>query len=235
MVSGNPPKPKIKGQPLQRTAKQQAAIERAAEKRAEAEDLARQQSEADAVAATQAQLANLVIAGFSFEQIGASIGASPAEVERMLNESSARYVRTQSSLRIWTRNYLSGQYAKMLEVDMPIATDPNRADMLEHQDRAIRILSQLAKLHGAEAPSQSEVKVETAPEAIEKMVERLSRERGTGFDLEVFDLDDDDIVEINEAAASAPAQSLAALERASAEVEQILDEDEHTDEMWEGA
>lgn len=218
-MSSPSPVPKKKGAPVQRTPAQIAALERAARVKREADDLAEQKTKADAVAARTAQIANLLISGHTFESIGAQIGMTATELEREFNKDSARYVRTQASLRIWVRNYLSSQYAAMLAVDMPRATDAQRPDMLEHQDRAMRLLKEMGRLHGAEAPTQSEVKVEAAPESIERMVRKLAEQQGAGYDMDVFDLDDDDVTEVGEQAQAAPADALRALEAASREVE----------------
>ena len=85
--------------------------------------------------------------------------------------------------------------------------------MLEHQDRALRILDKMAKLHGAEAPVQSEVKVESAPEAVEKLVSALAAQQGLGYDVGVFDVVDAEVVE------DAVSQSADALGVAGDEVE----------------
>lgn len=168
---------------LQRTKAQQEKI-----------DLAAAATQRQQHAAQLAQLVNLTIAGFTFEQIGASIGASADEVERMLTQDTARYVRTQPSLRIFVRNYISGKYNDLLTAVWDEATDKNHAEKLEHQDRALRILDRMAKLHGAEAPVQSEVKVDAAPEAVERMVAALAAKAGAGYDDTIFDVVDAEVI-----------------------------------------
>lgn len=160
---------------------------KAAVEKARADDLAEQRTAADAAAARTAQIANLLIAGHSFASIGASIGASADEVERMITSDTARYVRSQPSLRLWVRNYLSGKYADLLEAVWDEATDKGHKEKLEHQDRALRILKEMKDLHGAAAPTQTEVTVEAAPDAVEALVAALSASAGMGYDTDIFD------------------------------------------------
>lgn len=150
-----------------------------------------------------AQIVNLHIAGLSLTDIGNSIGASADEVDRMLQRDAARYVRSQPALRVYVRNYLSEKYSALLEAVWEDATDtdppPTGAGSkggvsalgfdkkLASQDRAIRILDSMRKLHGADAPIQTEVKIETAPEAVEKLVSALSAAQGRGYDTSIFD------------------------------------------------
>lgn len=164
-----------------------ARAARAAAEKAAADDLAVQKTVADAAAARTAQVANLLIAGHSFASIGAAIGASADEVERMITTDTARYVRSQPSLRLWVRNYLSGKYADLLEAVWDEATDKNHREKLEHQDRALRILKEMKDLHGAAAPTQTEVSIEAAPDAVEALVAALSAQQGMGYDTNIFD------------------------------------------------
>lgn len=142
---------------------------------------------ADVAAARLAQIVNLHIAGYSLQQIGDAIGCSAAEVDRMLTQDTARYVKSQPALRVYVRNWISEKYGKMLKAVEPMATDPDHDQLLESQDRMLRILKEMARLHGAEAPVQSEIKVETAPEAVQKMVDALAQSNGLDYDPDIFD------------------------------------------------
>lgn len=173
------PVPKKGAKPLKRSRKQ-------VEARREAESLAAATAAKQSAAQRLAQIVNLHISGMSYAQIGLAIGASEAEVERMLDEATNRYIRTQPALRVHVRNYISAKFTEMLEADKA-AFDPKHKAKLEHQDRVIRILDRLAKLHGADAPSQTEIKVEAAPESVAQMVEALSRAQGMGYDTDIFD------------------------------------------------
>jgi hypothetical protein len=173
-------------------------------------------------AAMLAQIVNLHIAGFSLAQIGAQIGASADEVDRMLSNEAARYVRNQPALRTYVRNYVSGKYTALLEAVWDEATDKTHREKLEHQDRALRILDKMAKLHGADAPTQAEVKVDAAPEAVEKLVAALAAGSGLGYNTDIFD--DDDIVDA-EVVHEAVTQSAAALEVSGNAVEVPTPED----------
>jgi hypothetical protein len=217
-VSGNQRAPKSKGKPVQRTAKQEAAIE----KQREREDLAVQQTRAKERAAQLAQVANLMIAGHSIESIAAGIGATTDEVEKMIIDGSARFVRTQPALRAWVRSWISEKYTTMIAADWAAASDVDHPDKLDNQDRVMRMLKAMGTLHGAEAPTQSEVKVEHAPEAVERLVQAMLDKQGQGYDVDIFD---DDVVEA-EVVDDAPAQALAALEAASKHVEVPDENDE---------
>lgn len=140
-------------------------------------------------AAQLAQVVNLHIAGFSLADIGAAIGATPDEVDRMLHDETARYVRTQPALRTYVRNWISREYKELLDTVAPAAKDPAHPKMLDSQDRALRILDRMAKLHGADAPTQTEVKVEAQPEAVENMVKALAAARGQEYDEDIFDIE----------------------------------------------
>lgn len=169
-----PAKPGAK--PLVRTKKQN----KAAEKRAEAQRL-------QANAVRLAQIVNLHIAGHSLADIGAAVGATAEEIDRLLQSDVQRYVRSQPALRIYVRNYISEKYTAMLDEVYPIATDSAHEKFLESQDRAIKILDKIGKLHGAEAPTQTEVKVEAAPETVDAMVQVLAAQQGQGYDMSIFD------------------------------------------------
>lgn len=147
-----------------------------------------------AASARLAQIVNLHIAGYSLAQIGDSIGASADEVDRMLQQDASRYVRTQPVLRTYVRNWVSERYTKLLDTVWVDATDPTKPKMLESQDRALRILDRMAKLHGAEAPIQSEIKVESAPETVERLVDVLSKAQGMGYDASIFDVIDAEVL-----------------------------------------
>lgn len=160
-----------------------------------------------------AQVANLMIAGHTFESIGAAIGATPAEVERMMQQDMARYVRTQPALRVFVRNFLGEKYTKLLEAVWEEATDRAHPQKLDNQVAAVRILERMGKLHGADMPTQSEIKVESAPEAVEKLVQALSASQGLGYDVNIFDVVDGEVVH------DAVEETEAALEAASEAVE----------------
>jgi hypothetical protein len=170
-----------------------------------------------------AQVVNLHIAGFSLADIGAAIGSSAADVDRMLTNDTARYVRSQPALRTYVRNYISGKYAKLLDAVWDTASDP-AAPMdakLAHQDRAVRILERMAKLHGADAPTQTEVTVDVVPENVDKMVRLLSAAQGLGYDSSIFD----DVVE-GEIVDEMVEESQLALERSAEAVGVTYDTDE---------
>lgn len=180
--------------PVRMTKKQQAkAAKRAAAKKAR-NDLAAAQSAAQQRAAMLAQIVNLHIAGHSLADIGASIGMSAEQVDSMLMNETARYVRTQPALRTYVRNWISSKYTDMLEADMEIATDVDHAEKLDHQDRVIKILKEMGRLHGAAAPVQTEIKIEAAPESVERMVAALAASAGQGYDASVFDVIDAEVV-----------------------------------------
>lgn len=169
--------------PLKRTKRQEAALAKKAQKDA-----------LEAQAARLAQIVNLHIAGYSLADIGAAIGASEAEVDRMLTQDMARYVRSQPALRTYIRNYISGKYTALLEAVWDEATDKTHGEKLEHQDRALRILDRMAKLHGAEAPSQAEIKMDAAPEVVDRLVQAIAANQGLGYDATIFDVVDAEVV-----------------------------------------
>jgi len=173
--------------PVVRSKKQQEAAARRAEAKAEADELRAAQDAARAHAARLAQIVNLHIAGFSLAEIGASIGATGAEADPVRSADMQRYVRSQPALRTYVRNYVSGKYTALLEAVWDEATDKTHAEKLENSAQALRILKEMSRLHGAEAPVQSEVKVESAPEAVEQLVSRLAAAQGLGYDMDVFD------------------------------------------------
>lgn len=217
-VSGNPP-PKKKGNavPVQRSASQQAALD----KQQAAADLTAQNAKAKAADQQLAQIVNLLIAGHSYESIAAGIGASADDVEKMVTAGAARFVRTQPALRTYVRNFVGSKITKMIEVNWAEATDPKAVDRLANQDRVLKMLDRLAKLHGADAPIQSEVKVEAAPETVEAMVKALAARQGQAYDENVFDVDTDVFdVEVLEDAAQEE------LDQASADVEVPQPDDE---------
>lgn len=199
------PAPKKSAVPLKRTPKQIAAAEKKAAEDEQAKELAQAQTAAQAQAARLAQIVNLHIAGFSLADIGAQIGATESEVDRMLANETQRYVRNQPALRTYVRNFISGKYSALLESVWDEATNKNSKFQLEHFDRAQRVLAQMGRLHGAEAPTQTEMKIEAAPEAVERLVQALSAGAGLGYDTDIFDIDEADIHEVVE-------QSHAALE-----------------------
>lgn len=212
------PAPTSKGAaiPVKRTAKQQKLAERRAEIAREEADLRAAQDAKKAAAARLAQIVNLHIAGYSLAEIGASIGMTEDEVDRMLMNDVQRYVKTQPALRTYVRNWISERYAKMIEADYDIAVDKNHSEKLENQDRVMRMLDKMGKLHGADAPVQSEVKIDHAPEAVERLVAALAAQQGVGYDENVFDVEIvEDVVE----------ESHKALEAASHAVEEGPDED----------
>jgi hypothetical protein len=217
-VSGNRPKPKA----LARTPAQAAAAAKRAEDQRKANDLAEAKKKADQKAQMLAQIVNLQIGGYSLEQIGAAIGATADEVDRMINEETARYVRNQPSLRRWVRDYVSGKYKEIIDTDWKIATDAKHPEHLDHQNVAIKALERLARLHGAEAPTQSEVKVEATPETIDAVVARLAASQGQGYDADVFDVEVLDEQQVHESAT----QALAQIESSAHEVEQPQEGDD---------
>lgn len=176
--------------PVKRTKKQVAAAEKLAEKRELQED-----------AKQLAQIVNLMIAGHSLADIAAATGHTADEMDRLLARDMSRYVRNQPALRIFVRNFISSKYTGLLDAVWDEATDKTHEFKLENQDRALRILKEMARLHGAEAPTQTEVKVEAAPETVEKMVAFLAGQSGQGYDADVFDTVPGEV--IHEAARSA--------------------------------
>jgi hypothetical protein len=179
---------KGKARPLVRSKRQAAKIAARQQAAQEAQALEDAKTAADAAAARVAQIANLVIAGYSLAHIGASIGMSEAEVEKILSEDSARYIRSQPALRVFVRNFISEKYNGLLEAVWNEATDRTHAEKLEHQDRALRILKEMARLHGAEAPTQAEIKMEASSDAVDAMVAAISAAAGKGYDTTIFDV-----------------------------------------------
>lgn len=171
-------------------------------------------------AAQLAQIVNLHIAGYSLAQIAESIGATAEEVDRRLANDVQRYVRSQPALRVYVRNWVSERYSKLLEAVWNEATDRTHVGKLENQDRALRILDRMAKLHGAEAPAQAEVKLESTPEAVDRLVQVLSAAQGVGYDMNIFDVVDAEVVE--DVVAEADRQ----LELSSNAVEEPTDDDD---------
>lgn len=181
--------------PLTRTPKQQKAAAKRAVQKAQEDSLLEAATQAKQNAVRLAQIVNLHIAGYSLADIGAQIGASADEVDRMLSEDAARYVRSQPALRTYVRNYISGKYNHLLEAVWDEATDKMHPHKLENSDRALRILDRMAKLHGADAPVQSEVKVDAVPETVDAMVKLLAAQSGGAYDDSVFDIVDAEVVE----------------------------------------
>lgn len=201
-------KPKPPGSKLKRTPAQKAAATRAEK---QALDKARAQQ--------LAQIVNLHIAGFSLQQIGEAIGATEQEVDRLLATQTARYVKSQPALRTYVRNWVSERYTQLLESVWDGAVDTMASDQLDRQDRALRILDKMTKLHGAEAPVQHEVQVDSAPEAVEKLVSVLAATQGVGYDMNVFD---GDVIEA-EVIEDAVTQSARALEVSGNAVEEAVE------------
>lgn len=202
--------PKKGAVPMKRTAKQIAAAEKRAREKAEADALAVQRNAATARAAMLAQIVNLHIAGHSLEAIGASIGASADEVDRMLANETQRYVKTQPALRTYVRNFVSGKYSDLLDAVWDQAVDKSHKQQLEYVDRAQRIIAQMGRLHGAEAPTQTEMKIEAAPEAVERLVAQLAAGQGLAYDDDIFDAEV--VEEMTEAVHALPAAAAEALE-----------------------
>lgn len=207
MTSRRPPIPVV------RSAKQRKAAARAAAKRAEAEALRTQGQRL-------AQIVNLHIGGYSFADIAISIGATEAEVERLLMTETARYVRTQPALRIYVRNFVSEKYTKLLDNVWDRAMDEKHEANLDAHDRALKILNNMAKLHGAAAPTQTEVTVDAAPDAVERLVAALASAQGQGYDEAIFDVAFTE--DVHEAAVESPR----ALEAASDAVENETGDDD---------
>ena len=202
--------------PIKRSAKQIAVELGAAQEAAAGAALSKTQAEA----AQLAQLANLLIAGYSLTSIGASIGATADEVDRMLNADMSRYVRNQPALRVFVRNYISSKYTDLLEAVWTEATDQHHSEKLEHQDRALRILKEMDKLHGSSAPTQTEVKIDAAPEAVDQIVARIAAAQGLGYDTNIFDVVPGTVV------VTAAAQALEAVGLASDAVGDSAEADE---------
>lgn len=148
----------------------------------------------DNTAVRLAQIVNLHIAGMSLAEIGQSVGASADEIDRLLAADAQRYVRSQPALRVYVRNWVSERYTKLLEAVWDEATDKTHREKLENHDRALRVLKEMTRLHGAEAPVQTEVKIDAAPEAVEKLVAALAAQQGLGYDASIFDVVDVEVV-----------------------------------------
>src|ERR1700751_2145238 len=185
--------PKKNAKALVRTPAQKAAATKAAKQ---------QLDHANAV--RLAQIVNLHLAGMSLGEIGAQIGATADEGDRMLAPDAARYVKSQPALRVYVRNYISSKYTELLDAVWDDATDKTSSGKvnvggfdlkLASQDRAIKILDRMAKLHGADAPVQQGVKVDAAPETVENMVKILAARSGQAYDDSVFDVVDAELVE----------------------------------------
>ena len=161
---------------------------------AQASDMNLPAKRVDVTAARLAQMVNLHIAGYSLSQIGDALGCTAEEVDRILAQDVSRYVRSQPALRVYVRNWISERYGKLLEADWDEATDKTHPKKLENQDRAMRILDRMAKLHGADAPVQQEITIDSAPEAVEKLVQVLSQAQGLGYDEDIFDVVDAEII-----------------------------------------
>lgn len=167
-----------------------------------------------------AQIVNLHIAGYSLAQIGQAIGASADEVDRRLSSDAARYVRSQPALRTYVRNWVSDRYTQLLEAVWQDATDKSSPLKFESQDRAIRILERMEKLHGAAAPVQKEIVVEAAPESVTALVDAIAASQGLGYDTDIFDVVDAQVIE------TSVDQSAQLLESAGQAVEDEDDEDQ---------
>lgn len=201
---------KGKAVPVKRTPKQKAAQTRAS-----------QQQLDRANAQRLAQIVNLMISGYSIADIAAATGATPDEIERMLMNDVSRYVRTQPALRVYVRNFVSKKYTDLLDAVWDDATDKKSQRKYDGQIAAVRILERMTKLYGADAPSQTEIKVEAAPEAVEKMVSVLAQAQGLGYDMDIFNHDIVDGEVVHEAAE----QAEAALEQSSEAVAEGPEED----------
>lgn len=166
-----------------------------------------------------AQIINLHIAGYSLAEIGTAIGATAEEVDKMIQGSSTRYIKNQPALRAYVRNYVSGKYTALLDTVWDQATDKTDPRMLEAQDRAMKLLNNMAKLHGAVAPEQKEITLDSTPEAVERLVNVLAAQRGQGYDMDIFD---GEVVEgevLSETVHQAAEQSAKALEVSGNRVE----------------
>lgn len=174
--------------PVVRSEAAREAARKAAERKAEADALEAATSAAKAHAAQLAQMVNLRIAGYSFPQIALALGCTEDEIERRFTTETARFVRTQPALRTFVRDWISHKYTELLDAVYDEATDKAHPLKLENQDRALRILKEMGNLHGAAAPAQTEVKIETAPEGVERLVAALASAQGMGYDPTVFDV-----------------------------------------------
>lgn len=190
-------------------------------------DLQRKREDKQA-AVRLAQIVNLQLAGMSLAEIGVSTGMSPDEVDRLLQKDAARYVKNQPSLRTHARNFIGGRFMELMDATWPAATDVADPKMLEHQDRAIRILDSMRKLYGADAPVQTEVKVEHAPEAVEQIISRIADAQGMGYDTAIFDAE---IVEDEMSEAVAQAHEAEQASYDAAGEDRPDDEDDENDEV----
>lgn len=204
--------PKKKGGKIPARTPELTPAQKAARTRAEKQAL----DKADAQ--RLAQIVNLIIAGHDIADIAAASGATPDEIERMLLNDMARFVRTQPALRRYVRNFISAKYTLLLNAVYDEATDKGNAKQLEYFDRAVKVLQQMERLHGAAAPQQSEVKIESAPEAVERLVEVLSTQQGLAYNTDIFDVVDAELVE------DANEQANDALE--ASEADEMEDEDD---------
>lgn len=149
-----------------------------------------------------AQMVNLHIGGYSLDEIAHGLGMTVDEVTQSLERDTAKYIKSQPALRIYARNFISSKYMDLLEAIWDDATDKSPQKMsaagfdkrLASQDRAIKILSELTKLHGAAAPVQTEVKVESSSEAVDALMHALTAKDGLDYDLDVFDIVDAEVV-----------------------------------------
>lgn len=162
---------------------------------AQASDAGLRTKRADVAAARLAQIVNLHIAGYSLAQIGDAIGCSADEVDRILTQDTARYIRSQPALRVYVRNFISERYSQLLAAVWDEATDKDHGQKLDNSAQALRILKEMARLHGAEAPVQTEMSIDAAPEAVEKLVSALASAQGLGYDDTIFDVIDADVVD----------------------------------------
>lgn len=157
-----------------------------------------------------AQIVNLQIAGYSLAQIAAGSGTTVAELERLLTKDTGTFVRTLPAMRAHARSRISGELHAMTEAVREMALNPTKIveidgeavevandRMLDAQDRMLRNVKELAKLYGAYAPTQTEVKIENAPEAVERLIQKIAEAEGLGYDSSVFDddIEDAEIVE----------------------------------------
>lgn len=167
-----------------------------------------------------AQIVNLLIGGYSIERVAAEVGMTADELERMITSDTARFVRTQPALRQYVRKWISAKYTELLDAVWDEATDKNHKEKLEHQDRALKILREMDRLHGAAAPAQSEVKIESEPEAITKVIEKISQMQGLNYDTSVFDVVEAEVVH----------EAVEEAHEALTEAEHVVDADDPEDE-----
>lgn len=214
-----PPPTKKRGAVAVPLTRGQKAAQTRAKAKAEAERLSKAESQ------RLAQIVNLTLAGFSYADIGAQIGATADEVEQMITRDSARYVRTQSALRQYVKAFVSEKYMGLLDAHYDQATDKSHTHQLEHSAQSLRILKEMTNLYGAAAPTQTEVKVEAAPETVQKMVDALAAGEGLAFDTSVFDTVPGEVIR------EAVVESHQVTERAEAAIDSP-DPDEEGDDPW---